>query len=575
MSNRVVAVTSNQNKMERADIVIVGNGIAGLTAALKARSLEPNVTIAMITEQSHPTINTPALKQFAVGKVAQEQLLTHPPGMERAQRIHIINARVDSIHAQSKYVGLRGGYGFGYGSLLLATGSVPNGLPPRLPGRNFDGVLTLHNLQDYLNFRRRLPEVDTAVVIGGGTHAIETAMGLLHYGIEVHWLIRGDTFLPKMLDHVASELVLDNVRSAGIHVHTETEAIGIVGRVGSVAGVVTNQHNMIPCQLVLTCTGTLPATTLANQCDVPMLHNRGIFVDQSFSTSVQDVYAAGDVAARKNPITGFYETHAQWYAAVSQGRAVAAAMTGHVDLTETTQGASWHATHLGELFMLTVGNPLSKLPGIETLTEGGKKKYCRMSIVNDQLIGYLSLGATQPDSLAIKHLIDDGVSVESLKKALLKGSFDVRRHFSGWSARAAHEMVTSGKLPALIGSIVNSRASSKNIASPAAMVTQPSQDTMNTPPMAMPILPLHHDTAQTSINDTGKHQTEPLSEQIEQNEEATPLVTGKLLVPAQSGIGAKLLALPSRNVTRNLWSYTAEVPVVKVDLKSESKVMQP
>ena len=299
MSNKVVAMTNRQNRPEWADIVIIGNGIAGVTAALEARVLAPNATIAIITEQSHPTINTPALKQFAIGKMTQEQLLAFPPGTERAQRIHIINARVESIHSQGKYVGLRGGYGFGYGSLLLATGSVPNGLPAQLPGRDFDGVMTLHNLHDYLQLRRRLPEVEAAVVIGGGTHAIETAMGLLHHGIEVHWLIRGDTFLPKMLDRVASELVLGHVCNAGIRVYTETEVIGIVGRVGSVAGVVTNHHDMIPCQLALTCTGTSPVTSLAEHCDVPMLYKRGIYVDNSFRTSVRDIYAVGDVAARK------------------------------------------------------------------------------------------------------------------------------------------------------------------------------------------------------------------------------------------------------------------------------------
>ncbi len=165
------------------------------TAAVEARRLAPGARIAIISEQCHPTINTPALKQFAIGKLAQEQLLAYPAGTERAQRIHAINARVESINAQGKYVCLSGGQGFGYGSLLIATGSAPNGLPLNLPGRDFDGVLTLHCLQDYLNLRRRLDEVDSAVVVGGGAHAIETVMCLLHYGIEVHWLIRNETFL--------------------------------------------------------------------------------------------------------------------------------------------------------------------------------------------------------------------------------------------------------------------------------------------------------------------------------------------------------------------------------------------
>src|SRR5712692_10805479 len=259
------AMQNKLNSIDSAEIVIVGNGIAGQTAAIEARRHAPGKRIVMITGQSHPTINTPALKQFAIGKLTREQLLAYPAGTERAQQIHVINARVEAIKTQGKFVCLGGGQAFGYDSLLLATGSKPIGLPANLPGRDFDGVLTLHRLSDYLDLRRRLNEVDEAVVIGGGTHAIETVRCLLRWGISVHWLIRSETFLPRMLDRPASDMVLERLVRTGVKVYTETEVVGIVGRVGAVVGVVTNTHKMLPCQLVLICTGTVPVTTLANQ----------------------------------------------------------------------------------------------------------------------------------------------------------------------------------------------------------------------------------------------------------------------------------------------------------------------
>ncbi len=442
---------SNQ-AAEYADIVIVGNGIAGLTAAIEARHLAPDRSIVLITDQPHPTIHTPALKQFAIGKVAQEQLLAYPAGTERKQRIHVVNARVEGINAQGKYLHIQGGYGFGYNSLLLATGSIANGLPLDFPGRDFDGVLTLHRLQDYLNLRRRLPEVASAVVIGGGVHAIETVMALLYHGIEVHWLIRGTTFHSKVLDSASSQLVLEHVEHAGAKIYTNTQAIGVVGRLGSTIGVVTNQNRMIPCQMVLVCTGTSPNTTLAQHCSVPMLQQHGILVDEQLRTSVRDIYAVGDVAALKNPQTGTYETHAQWYAAVQQGRVVAAAMTGHYDRAQHAFGVPWHATNVGELYMLTVGTPQTTILGATTLTDRGKKRYRRMTIVGDKLVGYLSLGTVQPDSLAIKRLIDEGHSINSVKKSLLKGNFDARKFFSQRQSCQMQEMVTSSKLPAIVPS---------------------------------------------------------------------------------------------------------------------------
>ena len=434
-------------KVERADIVIIGNGIAGLTAAVEARHLAPDASIVIISQQSHPTINTPALKQFAIGKLTQQQLLTYPAGTERAEGIRVLNACVEEINARGKFVCLDGEYGFGYGSLLIATGSSPNALPATMPGRNFDGVLTLHCLQDYLNLRRRLPEVDQAVVIGGGAHAIETVMSLLYLGIAVHWLIRGKTVLSRTLDQPASEIVLNHIQHAGAKVHVDTEAIGILGRMGSVAGVVTNHHDMLPCDLVLSCTGTTPVTTLAEHCNIPMMHNSGILVDDQLRTTVRDIYAAGAVAALKNPQTGIYETRPLWHAAVLQGRTVAAAMTGHHELAAQPFGVPWHATQLGELYMLSVGNPQKHTEDVMTLTDGNKRSYRRLTIVGDQLVGYLSLGPTQPDSLAIKRIIDEGLSIRDVKEALLKDSFDARKHFSRQESKAVLDMVTSGRLP--------------------------------------------------------------------------------------------------------------------------------
>lgn len=433
------------NTVDRADIVMIGNGIAGQTAAIEARRLMPGRNIVMITEQSHPTINTPALKQFAIGKLTREQLLAFPAGTERTQRIHVINARVEEIHAQSKYVSLTGGRCFGYGSLLIATGSSPTGLPAGLPGRDFDGVLTLHRLNDYLDLRRRLSEVDEAVVIGGGSHAVETVMCLLYWGVEVHWLIRSDTFLPRMLDRPASDIVIERIQRAGAKVYTETEVIGIVGRVGSVAGVVTNRHQLLPCQLVLVCTGTAPVTAIARHCDQAMQYKNGILVDNQLRTSVRDIYAAGDVAALQDPQTGAYAPRAQWYAAVLQARIAAAAMAGSAHAEGF--GVPWHATRLGELSMLTVGNPLQSPDVATTLTDSGKGSYRRLSIIDDRLVGYLSLGPNQPDGLAIKRLIDEGLSIRDIKKSLLKGEFDARQFFSRQRTYAAQRMINTGKLP--------------------------------------------------------------------------------------------------------------------------------
>src|SRR5579863_1821608 len=562
--------------IDSADIVIIGNGIAGLTAAVEARRLAPDRRVVVITEQSHPTINTPALKQFAIGKLDREQLLAYPAGTEMAQCIHVINARVEEIHARDRYVSLKGGRGFGYSDLLIATGSAPTGLPASLPGRDFDGVLSLHRLYDYLNLRRRLGEAEEAVVIGGGAHAIETVMCLLYWDIRVHWLIRGDTFLSRMLDSPASNMVLESVRRAGAQVYTETEVSGIVGRVGMVAGVITNHQQLLPCQLVLTCTGTTPVTFLARHCDLPMKYKQGILVDAQLCTSVPHVYAAGDVAAIEDPQTGIFTPRAQWYAAVSQGRMAAALMTGSPPAEEP--GVPWHATRLGSLSMLTVGNVLQWQDTITTLTDSSRSSYRRMAVIDDRLIGYLSLGPAQPDGLAIKRIIEEGLSIRDFKKDLLKGTFDARAYFSRRRTFAAQRMMTTGKLPvtdALERRVLTTRKLQLTTTGDQPVITSASIASV---PTAF---------AHTTQGDQQKRtrlaraisNTDPLtmSASAERDTDKDLQLLADPFV-AEPTIESTLVKLPSaartgRSPSGSLWSYSGPLPAVKINSQEAQDVV--
>jgi NAD(P)H-nitrite reductase large subunit len=422
----ISASQQDTSKLERADLVIVGNGITGLTTAVETRRFAPNISIVVVSDQKYPTINTPALKQYAAGKLEPEQLLAYPQGTERALGIHMVHEHVERIETRDQLIGVSGNRYFGYKSLVVATGSTPNGLAPQIPNGQMDGVLTLHRLEDYRELRRRLPHVQQAVIIGGGVHAAETVMALRKWQIQTHWLIRSDHFMPKVLDQSASNLILDHMRTLGVQIHTQTEVAGIIGRLGTVAGVLTNHQQLLPCQLVLCCTGTRANTALADACTEPLLHKNGILVDEKLHTSIQNIYAAGDVAALKNPQTGKHEPRPQWYAAVQQARMIAAILTGHEDKVPSF-GAYWHATQVGKLSLLTIGDPLG---GSGLVEESRGASYRRIAVANDRLIGYLSLDRTPPDGLAIKRIIDEGISIREIKDELLRPDFDARAYLA-------------------------------------------------------------------------------------------------------------------------------------------------
>jgi len=422
----------------RADIVIVGNGIAGCTAAIEARRHAPDASIAIVTDQPHPTINTPALKQFGAGHLELRQLLAQPPGVERRLGVGVVHQRVAGVDAGAHQVRLADGRRLAYSRLLLATGSRPVDLAP-LPGADFDGVITLHTLSDYLDLRRRLPTVTRAIVVGGGYHAAETALLLRQAGVAVTWLIRGRCVAAAHLDAAASDQLVREVRRQGVEARLETEIAGVVGRVGVAVGALTTADEFIPGQLIVAAIGVRPNTDLASGVALPQAlaptQGGGFRVDRRLQTPIARIYAAGALAAAPNPQTGVWETRAQWYFAFKQGRLAGAALAG-ATIPEGAEvgamGAFWHATRLGSLRTLVAGAPLLGARGdarYEVRTNHWSGGYRRLALQDGRLVGYLATGAETPSGLAIKRIIDEETPVRAFADQLLGDAFDPQTVF--------------------------------------------------------------------------------------------------------------------------------------------------
>ncbi|HEX8995725.1 MAG TPA: FAD-dependent oxidoreductase [Ktedonobacterales bacterium] len=440
---------------DRTDLLVVGNGIAGCIAAMETRQHAPDARILVVTEQNHPTINTPALKQFGAGRIELEQLLAYAPGAEQQLGIGVIHQRVARLDPANHRAHLADGRAITYRSALLATGARATPLPASMPGRDFDGVLTLHTLSDYLDLRRRLPTTSAAVVIGGGYHAAETAMLLRRHRLKVTWLIRGRSLLPRQLDPAASDLLLRQVRRHGVEVRLETEVAGIVGRMGIVAGVVTQDNSFTPCELVVAAIGAQPDIELAKHTAITAHSGVGMLVNDHLQTSARDVYAAGAAAAILDPQTATYDARGQWYFAVQQGRLAAAAITG-ARISESAATAAvgnfWHATQFDKLSVLAAGAPmLTELehPHNEVLTNGSGSFYRRIVVRHGHLVGYLAVGANLAGGMGIKRLIDERIDIEEIKRDLVTEDFDVRSFFT---QRRLHALST-GEVAAIPRSI--------------------------------------------------------------------------------------------------------------------------
>lgn len=414
---------------EQLSYVIVGNGIAGVTAAETLRAEDSSVDITVIADNPFPVYNRPALKDFLAGRVAEDTLWMRPKSSYRDQHIRFLVERVVGIQAVQHSILLQSGRQVGYHRLLLATGARARRLA--CPGANLAGVCTLRSVVDYHWVLDRLSHVRRIVVSGSGPLALETVEILNHRGYQVTHLLRHRTLWSELLDKTASDLVLQQERQEGVDVHIEEEIAEIAGRNGQVTGIVTTRGAHIPCEMVVVAIGIEPVIDYIKGSGIA--RGRGVKVDGYMRTNAPAIYAAGDVAETTDAVTGRTRITGHWYPAIQQGRAAAYSMLDILDTTRlphpgTGSGAYFNCISTMFLYGLdfaAVG--LTKMPmesrGYQEIVAGPKPHVYRKALLKGGVaVGMLSLGERK-DVLAFKRAIDHGVNVMPIVSYLFADDF--------------------------------------------------------------------------------------------------------------------------------------------------------
>ncbi len=411
--------------------LIIGNGITGVTAAEILRAEDPTSAITIVADDPFPVYYRPALKDYLVGHVSEEQLWARPHTFYQDNRIHFIPGHVAGIHPVQHFVQLQSGQRIGYHKLLLANGARPRQLS--CPGLNLAGVTTLRTVADYQEIVRRLSSSSRIVVCGSGTLALESAEMLNQRGYQVAHLLRGQTLWSEILDPTASDLVLQEERRAGIDVRTGETIAEIAGKDGQVSEVITTGGTRLPCDMVLIAIGIEPDIAFIRASGIAC--GRGVQVDGSMRTSMPDIYAAGDVIEITDAITGRTRVLGQWYPAIQQARAAAYSM---LDLLDTQQlprpGVFYNATFLHGLDFVSIG--LTTFPPqyahyFQELVADPRPRCYRKVLLKDAIpLGALFLGERR-DALAFKRAIDHHVNLAPVLNYLFADDF----HLGDWLDR--------------------------------------------------------------------------------------------------------------------------------------------
>lgn len=405
---------------DRISYLIIGNGIAGVTAAEILRGEDSASTIAVIADDPFPVYYRPALKDYLAGRVQEDKLWARPSSFYQNHNIHFLPERVTSILVGQHAVQLRNGRQVPYERLLLANGARPGTLT--CPGVQLQGVTTLRTVADYQAVMDYLNGVRRVVVSGSGTLALETIETLRHRGYEVTHLIRRQTLWSEVLDTTASDLVIQQERRAGVDVRVEEEIAEITGKRERVNGVLTTSGARIPCDMVIIAIGVEPTIDFIKASGIGC--GRGVRVDGQMHTNAPDIYAAGDVLETSDPFTRRTRVLGQWYPAIQQARAAAYSMLDLLDSEQPFKFSTFYnATFLYGLDFASVG--VTNLPGYREIVADPEPRMYRKVVLQDGVpIGMLSLG-NRKHALAFKRAIDHHVNLLPVASRLFASDFDL------------------------------------------------------------------------------------------------------------------------------------------------------
>ncbi|WP_242434747.1 NAD(P)/FAD-dependent oxidoreductase [Hymenobacter amundsenii] len=305
-------------------LVIIGNGITGVTAARTARQLQPAARITLVSAESAHHFSRPALMYVYLGDLRYQDIKPYEDWFWAENKLELVQATATGLDADRKTVQLSTGAELAYDKLLLATGSV--GRRGEWPGAELAGVQTFVTLPDLEQMTRDTREgVREAVVVGGGLIGVELAEMLAAKGIRVTMLIRDARYWGAVLPPEEAALVQRQFDAHHIICRYETELKTILAdESGRVRAVQTTAGDELPAQWLGLAIGVQPNLTLAQVAGLDT--DKGILVDAHLQTSLPDVYAAGDCAQLRTPGDGEMAVEQLWYTGRQQGETVAYAL---------------------------------------------------------------------------------------------------------------------------------------------------------------------------------------------------------------------------------------------------------
>lgn len=390
----------------QADFVLVGGGIAAVTAAQTLRDEGAEGSILLLcAENQYPYNRPPLTKEIATAGAHPEQLLLATAEHYRENRIDVrLGHAARAIDLSNHTVTDQSGAAYRYAKLLIATGAAPRRLA--VPGADLGGVFTFRSAPDATALRKWLSEHHGPVAIVGTSFiAMELATSLNRMGLEVTLVDQADTAFPKIHSPSLSSYFLERCKTYGIRI-LPGETIARLCGAGKIASLQTASGKTVPCVTLVIAIGAMPQTDFLENSGLNI--DDGVLVDEFLQAGAPDVFAAGDVAAYLDRY-GTRQRAEHWENARRQGRIAAKNMLGQrVPYSDVPH---YFCDFLDLSFTFLGGSEGAS----ERIARGNlnKRSFAEFYIRDDRIIGVFSTGRPPHETRIAETLIRDRVDIRA------------------------------------------------------------------------------------------------------------------------------------------------------------------
>jgi nitrite reductase (NADH) large subunit len=301
------------------DLVVVGNGMAGLAAVEQILKHSPKFQITVFGDETHVNYNRILLSSVLAGERTADDIAINSLDWYQQNDIGLrLGVRIVDIDHERSVVTGDDGSVTSYDKLLIATGSRP--LIPPIEGVDKSNVFTFRNLDDTRALLNAAAPGVRAVVIGGGLLGLEAARGLQLQGCEVTVVHLVENLMNMQLDPTGSLFLERKLKQLGVHVLTSRLTRRLLGN-GYVEGVEFEGGEAIEADLVVIAAGIRPNVELGRKAGLTI--NRGIVVNDFMETSDRRIFAVGECVEHNGQVYGLIAP------LLEQGKVLAATITGN------------------------------------------------------------------------------------------------------------------------------------------------------------------------------------------------------------------------------------------------------